>query len=218
MAYTLGDLGQFDEAYAKFDEVPHLLGDKLHSVRASVRELMCVVYLWQGRWAEAQEAGFEGSDIALRCRSRYLTAMGRALGACGAWAMKKTSFASFNLLHESTQWIDARGGAVSTSLNHGWLVDASVTLGMEREARQSTPHGFSCDRVPRIAMARRLAVEPWPDLQSNKGMCRAHLGIWIGLTRRPPTGHPSGSLQSTGSPGQRCMQADQKSPKPKGAR
>ncbi|MBK6650173.1 MAG: AAA family ATPase [Betaproteobacteria bacterium] len=146
MAYTLGDLGQFDEAYAKFDESLHLLGDKLHSVRASVRELMCVVYLWQGRWAEAQEAGFEGSDIALRCRSRYLTAMGRALGACGAWAMKQ-DLASFNLLHESTQWIDARGGAVSTSLNHGWLVDASVTLGMEREARQHAARLFMRSRA-----------------------------------------------------------------------
>jgi tetratricopeptide (TPR) repeat protein len=134
MGYTLGDMGQFDDARAAFEESLHLLGPKLHSVRASVRELMCVVHLWQGQWAEAQAAGLEGADIALRCRSRYLTAMGKALGACGGWALDGSTQA-LQSLRESTQWIESRGGAVSTSLNHGWLVEATVALGLDDEAR-----------------------------------------------------------------------------------
>jgi len=141
MGYTLGDMGQFDEARAAFEESLHLLGPKLHSVRASVRELMCVVHLWQGEWAEAQAAGLEGADIALRCRSRYLTAMGKALGACGGWALERSPQA-LQSLRESTQWIESRGGAVSTSLNHGWLVEATVSLGLEDEARQHAARLF----------------------------------------------------------------------------
>jgi class 3 adenylate cyclase/tetratricopeptide (TPR) repeat protein len=134
-AYTLGDLGRFEEAHATFDEALKLIGDKLHPVGASVLELVCAVHLWQGRWAEARAAGLEGADIALRCRSRYLVAMGRALGACGGWALERDA-ASLQSLRESTHWIEQRGGAVSTSLNHGWLVEATVSLGLEPEARR----------------------------------------------------------------------------------
>lgn len=134
-AYTLGDLGRFDEAHSCFAESLRLLGDSLHSVGASVRELICVVYLWEGRWDEAYAVGMEGSEMALRCRSRYLHAMGRALAACGAWA-KNRDTESLNVLRESTRWIEERGGAVSTSLNYGWLVEATVAAGLEKEARQ----------------------------------------------------------------------------------
>lgn len=141
MGYSLGDLGRFDEARSHFEEALHLLRDNVHSVTASVRELMCAVYLWQGRWEDARTTGLEGAEMALRCRSRYLTAMGRALSACGAWALTGDA-ASLQALREPTHWIEARGGAVSTSLNYGWLVEASVSLGLESEARQHAARLF----------------------------------------------------------------------------
>jgi class 3 adenylate cyclase/tetratricopeptide (TPR) repeat protein len=134
IGYTLGDLGRFNEAHEAFGEALILLGDKVHSVAASTRELICAVHLWQGRWEEARVAGLEGAAIALKCRSRYLTAMGRALGACGEWASTSSPIA-LESLRESTAWIEARGGAVSTSLNYGWLVEAYVDLGLSNEAR-----------------------------------------------------------------------------------
>jgi class 3 adenylate cyclase/tetratricopeptide (TPR) repeat protein len=146
MAYTLGDLGRFDEAEQHFKESLHLLGDKVHSVGASVRELMCAVYLWQGRWEEARAIGLEGADLALRCRSRYLTAMGRALSACGGWASQQDP-ESLRLLGETTAWIEAKGGAVSTSLNYGWLVEAAVTLGNEALAREHAARLFMRARL-----------------------------------------------------------------------
>jgi class 3 adenylate cyclase/tetratricopeptide (TPR) repeat protein len=135
IGYTLGDLGRFEEAYAQFDQALDLLGDPLHSVGASVRELRCAVLLWQGRWEDARQAGLEGADIALRCRSRYLTAMGRALGACGIWAIER-NVQALRALRDPTQWIEASGGAVSTSINYGWLVDACAELGLVDEMRQ----------------------------------------------------------------------------------
>lgn len=133
-AYTLGDLGRFEEAHAIFADALGLLGGNVHSVAASVQELICAVHLWQGRWLEARVAGLTGADIALRCRSRYLVAMGRALSACGGWALERDA-ASLQSLREATEWIDARGGAVSTSLNYGWLVEADVSLGLATDAR-----------------------------------------------------------------------------------
>jgi class 3 adenylate cyclase/tetratricopeptide (TPR) repeat protein len=146
IAYSLGDLGRFGEARQRFEEALALLGDSTHLVRASVDELICAVHLWQGHWAAARQAGLAGADIALRCRSRYLTAMGRALAGCGAWALDGDE-AALRSLRDNTHWIDVRGGAVSTSLNHGWLVEAAVTLGRADEARQHAQRLFQRARL-----------------------------------------------------------------------
>lgn len=133
IGFTLGDLGRFAEAHERLGEALALLGGAEHSVRASILELQCAVLLWQGRWDEARAAGLAGAEVALRCRSRYLTAMGRALAGCAAWAIEGSEQA-LAALRDATHWIDARGGAVSTSLNHGWLVEGAVTLGQRRQA------------------------------------------------------------------------------------
>ena len=177
MGYTLGDLGRFDEAHESFAESLRLLGDNMHAVGASVRELICAVHLWQGRWEESRAAGLEGADIALRCRSRFNTAMGRALSACASWAAHG-DMASLQILRESTLWIEARGGAVSTSLNYGWLVEATVALGLEAEARQHAArlflrartqdrHGeaMGCRALARLAASR-----------GNEGRAQHYLG------------------------------------------
>lgn len=174
--YTLGDLGRFDEAWGCFDEALQLLGSELHAVKASVLELMCVVYLWQGRWAEAHAAGVQGTEIALQCRSRFNTAMGRALAACAAWA-ESGSHEALQTLRDATRWIEANGGAVSTSLNYGWLVEATLSQGLYTEARQHAArlrlraraqdrHGEAqgCRALARHAMANgqlRMAAHWW---------------------------------------------------------
>jgi class 3 adenylate cyclase/tetratricopeptide (TPR) repeat protein len=166
MGYTYGDLGRFDEAHECFAQAMALMGGGVHVVQASIQELICAVHLWQGRWDEARAAGLAGADIALRCRSRYLTAMGRALAGCAAWAIDGSE-AALRALRDATHWIDARGGAVSTSLNYGWLVDAAVTLGFEAEARQHAArlfqrarlqdrhgHAMGCRALARLAVAQ----------------------------------------------------------------
>ncbi len=164
IGYTLGDLGRFDDAHAALAEALDLLGEPLHIIGASVHELRCAVLLWEGRWDEAVRSGIEGADVALRCRSRYLNAMGRALAACGQWALERSAEA-VRALREPTQWIEASGGAVSTSLNYGWLMDASAALGRDADlqayahrllgrARAHDRHGLA---MGRRALARRLA-------------------------------------------------------------
>ncbi|MEQ1685312.1 MAG: AAA family ATPase [Burkholderiaceae bacterium] len=171
IGYTLADLGRFEEAHAHFDEALNLLGQPLHSVGASVRELRCAALLWQGRWAEARQAGLEGADMALRCRSRYLTAMGRALAACGTWAIERNESA-LRALRDPTQWIEDSGGAVSTSLNYGWLVEACSALGLEVEMRQQLGRLFARARAgDRHGLAMGL-----------RGVAR-----WMATNGAPPT-------------------------------
>jgi tetratricopeptide (TPR) repeat protein len=124
-AYMLGDQGRFELAHECFEDSLGLVANSVHPIGASIWELISAVYIWQGRWAEAIAAAKTGADVALRCRTRSLTAMGRALGASALWASTKGD-AAFNTLREATQWIEARGGAISNSLNYGWLVHASV--------------------------------------------------------------------------------------------
>jgi hypothetical protein len=137
MAYTFGDLGRFDDARDHFAQALQMLGDVEHSLRASILELICAVHLWQGRWAEAREAGFDGADVAWRCRSRYLTTMGRALGGCAVWAIDR-DLPAHQALRDAAYLIDSRGGAVSTSLLFGWLLESATTLGLHGELRLHT--------------------------------------------------------------------------------
>ena len=157
-AYTLGDIGRFEEAGTHFAQALQLLDGRIHAVSASIHELICAVHLWQGRWREATDEGLLGADIALRCRSRFNTAMGRALAACGSWAADADPDA-LRQLRESSHWIEARGGAISMSLNYGWLVEASVALGDRDGAR--------------AAAARLFARARAQDLQGMAMGCRA---------------------------------------------
>lgn len=144
--YSLGDIGRFAEARRCFDEALELIGPVLHPVGASVHELICVVQQWQGRWADAREAGLKGVDIALRCRSHYLVSMGRALAASADWAATRDAQA-LQTLRDATEWIATRGGAVSTSLNYGWLTEAAASLGLEAEMRRHAARVFQRARL-----------------------------------------------------------------------
>jgi class 3 adenylate cyclase len=139
--YTLADIGRFRESDEAFAESLALLGGQVHTVAASIREVKCVAHLWQGRWDEAAAEAARGADVALRCRSRWMVAMGRALGACARWGDAEDA-AAFDVLREATQWIEDRGGAVSTSLNYGWLVEASVARDRLSEARRHAARLF----------------------------------------------------------------------------
>jgi len=50
------------------------------------------------------------------------------------WAMER-NLAAYQALRDMTFVIDAQGGAVSTSLNFGWLLEAAVALGLDGDIR-----------------------------------------------------------------------------------
>lgn len=128
MAYVLGDLGRFEQASACFGQAVALVGDAPHPVGGSIYTTVSAVHLWQGRWVEAAAAAERGVDIALRCRSHYLVAMGRALLGCAQWAAWSDPTV-LNGLRQTCREIEAHGGAAWMSLIYAWLVEGNCALG-----------------------------------------------------------------------------------------
>ncbi|WP_083748531.1 adenylate/guanylate cyclase domain-containing protein [Pelomonas sp. KK5] len=119
---VLGDMGRFAEAQAAFDEAMDLIRGSNHAVEASVQGWRAAVYLWQGRWAEAQQVAAEAHRIGGQVRSLFTFAMGHAAGAYGAW-MEAMAPEALHKLQEATAWLAPRGGGLFSSLNHGWLAE-----------------------------------------------------------------------------------------------
>ena len=159
-AYLLGDQGHFAQAEDCFAEALHLIGDSLHQVSASVRHWISVVYQWQGRWEEALRVAERASEIAELVRSRQQLAMGRALAGYAQWNLTRDPEA-LQAVRDATAWIEARKGALATSLNHGWLVDGAVATGRNEEARRHAARLFmrvrQHDRIGEALGCRALA-------------------------------------------------------------
>jgi class 3 adenylate cyclase/tetratricopeptide (TPR) repeat protein len=134
-AFMLGDQGKFAQSHECFAESLNIMRDVNHPTGASIWTLRSAVYMWQGRWDEAIDAAKKGEKFALRARTHSLTATSRALAASATWATNKDE-GSLRTLRASAQWIEDSGGAVSNSLNYGWLVQASVERGEDELARQ----------------------------------------------------------------------------------
>jgi tetratricopeptide (TPR) repeat protein len=133
-AYVLGDLGHFDEAHAHFEQALAMMGGELHPVGGSIYTTVSAVHLWQGRWHAAAQAAQQGVDIALRCRSHYLVAMGRALLGCALWA-EGGDTAVLRGLRQTCRDMELGGGAAWMSLIYGWLVEGHCALGDPVHAR-----------------------------------------------------------------------------------
>ena len=133
-AYVLGDLGLFDEAHDHFDQALALMGGELHPVGGSIYTTVSAVHLWQGRWDAAAQAARQGVDIALRCRSHYLVAMGRALLGCALWAEGGDAVV-LRRLRQTCRDMELGGGAAWMSLIYGWLVEGHCALGESVNAR-----------------------------------------------------------------------------------
>ncbi|WP_332107460.1 ATP-binding protein [Variovorax sp. PBL-H6] len=158
--YLLGDQGRFAQADECFAEALLLVGDSLHQVSASVHHWISVVYQWQGRWEEALRVAERASEIAEHVKSRQQLAMGRALAGYAQWTLTRDPDA-LQAVRDATAWIEARKGALATSLNHGWLVDGAVASGRAEEARHHAARLFmrvrQHDRIGEALGCRALA-------------------------------------------------------------
>lgn len=119
---ALGDQGRFDLAEECFEEMLQLLEGSSHQVVSSVRNWIGVVYLWQGRWADAVAVVEHSMHVAQNVRSHLLLAFSKAIWGYGQWRLAGTGEAG-QAVRDATRWIETRGGALGCSLNYGWLLD-----------------------------------------------------------------------------------------------
>lgn len=174
MAFVQGDLGRFTEAHALFDQSLELMGHELHSVGASIYTTVGAVHLWQGNWEAAAEAEQRGIDIALRCRSHYLVAIGRGLLGCALWAGTGNE-SVLDDLQRTCRDIETAGGAAWMSLVYGWLVQGYCARGDLSEARSEAAHLLRRARLEDQhglamgyrALARRALQDQAPELAAR---------------------------------------------------
>lgn len=159
-AYVLGDRGRFDEAHATFAEALAPFDGSGHAVEASIQGWRAAVFLWQGRWADAQAAAAVAHRVGAQVRSMFTCAMGHAAGAYGAWMQGGDPDAPQRVL-DATAWLAPRGGGLYSSFNHGWLADMRVTQGdsvaARRHVAQALKRGRQHDWIGG-AMAYRAAA------------------------------------------------------------
>ncbi len=139
-AMVHGDIGEFEQAYACFDEAEALLHGSTHQTQSSVTSMRSAVSLWFGDWSQALDYADRTIEYAERMGSRYVVAIANA----------QRAFARYHLGHEDAvddlartlDWFDAYDQALWTSLHYSWICEVMVREGRFEAARKSADRVF----------------------------------------------------------------------------
>ncbi len=151
-AAVLGDRGSFADAQACFDEALEAIRGADHEVEASVLGFRSAVYLWQGRWEEAQRAATDAQRVAERVKSFFIVAADRSLAAFARWSLDGSAEA-LQALVEATSWMEGRDKRLNISMNYGWLCHA-----MQVNARNAELRAFAFRAIDRARAHDRLGL------------------------------------------------------------
>lgn len=154
------DKGQFDHAYAGFDEAMKVLAGVEHEMTASVLTLRCAACLWQGHHEEAYDLAIYSQDIAERARARYIFVNCNSLAGYAKWCIEPDPQLLDNIV-KATSWLENTGQQQFNSLNFGWLANSMVSLGRHTEAKKYAARAFlrarKGDRLGEAMAARAMA-------------------------------------------------------------
>ena len=133
--FAYADRGQFDEAHQLFDEAIELLDGTTHPIGNSVRNFICVSYIWQGKWSDAERIALESKQIAENSRTLLQLASSSGLLHYIDWATGKDR-ACLDRFKETLVWMDEHQSSFYTSLYFGFLTHACAVEGQVGEARK----------------------------------------------------------------------------------
>ncbi len=134
-AFAFADRGQFDTAHHRFDEAIDLLAGTTHPIGNSVRNFICISYIWQENWSAAEKVAQESKQIAENSRTLLQLASSRGLHDYIQWATGKDS-AGLDRFKETLVWMDENQSGFYTSLYFGFLAHACAAEGQIKEARK----------------------------------------------------------------------------------
>jgi tetratricopeptide (TPR) repeat protein len=156
-SWVVGDQGDFTAAHDCLDEASASVGELIHEIRASIQGWRAALLLWQGRWAEAERAAAESTQVAEQTRSLFQFCMGRAMQGYAQWRQTQAPEA-LRSLQQATEWLAPRETGLFRSLNHGWLAEGLFQLGERAQARhhaaKALVRGRGADLIG-VAMAYR---------------------------------------------------------------
>lgn len=133
--FAYADRGEFDTGHKLFTEALDLLDGTTHPIGNSVRNFICVSYVWQENWVEAEKIALESVKIAENRRTLLQLASSRGLLNYIHWAtgQDRTGLERFK---ETLVWMDDHKSSFYTSLYFGLLAHACTIEGQIEEARQ----------------------------------------------------------------------------------
>lgn len=132
---VLGELGQFADAYACFDEALSAIRAGHPAVESSIGGWRSAVYLWQGCWSEARETAVRAEHLAAGIGSLYVLGMCQSVAAYATWMLEQSTEA-LGIVVRATSWLEARDKRLLISLNYGWLADLAASAMDEKTTRQ----------------------------------------------------------------------------------
>jgi class 3 adenylate cyclase/tetratricopeptide (TPR) repeat protein len=132
---VLADRGDFAGAQACFDEAMILLDGSTHPVANSVRNWRSVSLIWQGRWQEAERLAVDSARVAENMHGLLLLAACRAAAGFARWAANG-DISGLQQLRDAVQWMEGRHFQFYSSVQYGWLVEASAAEGDTETARR----------------------------------------------------------------------------------
>jgi class 3 adenylate cyclase/tetratricopeptide (TPR) repeat protein len=172
-----GDLGQFPEAYACFDEALGPLQGTGHAVEGSCLGLLGMVQLLQGEWDAAVATVARARATAERVNGPYVFAMSRAISGYARWALERSPDALGDLL-QAVKWMEGRGAQLFISFNYAYLADALTDAGELEQAlyyaKRALARSEQLDRLGE-AMAHRTLARVLAQQESERTNARAHL-------------------------------------------
>jgi tetratricopeptide (TPR) repeat protein len=133
--FALADRGQFAQAHQKFDEAIDLLAGTTHPVGNSVRNFICVSYIWQDKWAQAEAIAIESKKIAENSHTLLQLASSRGLLDYIRWSTQQDAGA-LERFKETLVWMDDHQSSFYTSLYFGFLAHACAQEGQIEQARR----------------------------------------------------------------------------------
>jgi tetratricopeptide (TPR) repeat protein len=157
---VLGDLGQFSNAYACFDEALEVLKDSGHAVEGSCLGVLGMVQLMQGKWKDALDSAMGAQATAERVNGPYVFAMSKTVSGYARFMLERAPDAISELLH-AVQWMENRGARLFISFNHAYLSDALLAAGETEQAtdyaRRALDRAAQKDRLGEAMAHRTLA-------------------------------------------------------------
>ncbi len=155
-----GDLGQFTEAYACFDEALEALHGTGHAVEGSCLGLLGMVQLLQGRWQDALETATRAQATAERVNGPYVFAMSQTVSGYARWVTERSTTALAELL-QAVKWMEGRGIRLFISFNYAYLADALTSSGDTEQAldyaQRALARSEQSDRLGETMAHRTLA-------------------------------------------------------------
>ncbi|NDZ16992.1 hypothetical protein C7T35_27520 [Variovorax sp. WS11] len=133
-AIVMAEHGEFNKAYALFDEAVSCIGRQNYEVGASVHGWRAAVLLWQGRWEDARAAAMDSWRVAEATHSLLQLSIARGISAFADW-MERRRPESLATILEVSEWLKPRDSCLYRSLYHGWLAEGLVDLGRHAEGR-----------------------------------------------------------------------------------